>query len=200
MVRSHPAPPKITVVPRMKSAQSFWGTALTMDSYARRLSQVWIKGRVANQGAQRDAVSAIAYYSHPSVQMHRRPRCRCKQSHSPLLHVYVHARGQHDFERTQIRRCCSMRGFYNISAAQSVAFKGLSPPPGFSLFSISLLPPSYHSFSPCLSLLPPSLHPRIRILSDPPRHGPALCVCVYARFSVFGTTLSHPCTLDIWGA
>ena len=124
----------------MKSAQSFWGTALTMDSYARRLSQVWIKGRVANQGAQRDAVSAIAYYSHPSVQMHRRPRCRCKQSHSPLLHVYVHARGQHDFERAQIPRCCSMRGFYNISAAQSVAFKGLSPPPGFSLFSISLLP------------------------------------------------------------
>jgi len=60
--------------------------------------------------------------------------------------------------------------------------------------------PSYHSFCPCFSPLPPSPHLCIRILSDPPRHGPALCVCVYARFSVFGTTLSHPCTLDIWGA
>jgi len=38
------------------------------------------------------------------------------------------------------------------------------------------------------------------ILSDPPRHGPALCVCVYVRFGAFPTSLSHPRTLGIWGA
>jgi len=36
------------------------------------------------------------------------------------------------------------------------------------------------------------------ILSDPPRHWPALCVCVYVCFSAFPTPLLHPRTLGIW--
>jgi len=73
-------------------------------------------------------------------------------------------------------------------------------PPTLLPFSISLLSPSLHSFSPCFSPLPPSSHTWIWILSDPPWHGPALCVCVYVCFSAFPSPLSHPRTLGIWGA
>ena len=55
----------------------------------------------------------------------------------------------------------------------------LPPPPCFSPLSLSLLSPSHHFFSPCFSPLPPSPLTWIWILSDPPRHGPSMCVCAY---------------------